>query len=54
MQEKEQFDASINLAKFWASRRDARRQNQIRLTLAVWAALAAATLYLNLDLPKHY
>lgn len=42
MSPKEQFDACMKLADFGAGRWDARRQYEWRLSLGVWALLAAA------------
>ena len=42
MTAKQQFDACMKLADFGAARWDARRQYEWRLSLGVWALLAAA------------
>jgi hypothetical protein len=41
MSPKEKFDACIKLAEFGAGRWDARRQYEWKITLAIWALLAA-------------
>jgi hypothetical protein len=47
MEEKDRFDAYVRMAELWLARRNTRRQNHIRLSLAVWAALAASIIYVK-------
>jgi hypothetical protein len=44
---KDQFDAFMALAEFWRTRRDARYQALLRISLALWALLAASTVYVK-------
>jgi hypothetical protein len=52
MDEKNRFDAYMVLAEFWRSRRDARYQARLRVSLALWASLGAATIYIKVRPPE--
>jgi hypothetical protein len=52
MDEKNRFDAYMVLAEFWRSRRDARYQALLRVSLALWASLGAGTIYIKVRPPE--
>ena len=52
MSEKERFDAFMRLADFRSMRWTVRRQMEWKLTLGLWASLAAAAYYLKVRPPE--
>jgi hypothetical protein len=52
MSSKEHFDSLFELAKFRQSRRDVRYQAILRVSVGLWAIIAAAILYLKPRLPE--
>jgi hypothetical protein len=52
MEDKDRVDAYIKLAEYALSRRNMRRQHQVRIALATWAAMAAAIVYVKIRPPE--
>lgn len=52
MDEKDKIDSYIKLAELIQSVRNTRYQNQIRITVVLWATLAASAIYLKTRPPE--